>query len=377
LTRGATKATLVSAGFDGAVRVWDVLLGGAGPASLKERRALGPPRTPLWSVALSPDGHRAAAGGTGHAVRLWDLASGEESLRPGGHAAGAVCVALGPDGRQLASGGDDFSVRVWDAATGRPGRRFEGHKDQVVGVAFSPGGRGVYAAARDGKVLFWDLASGAEAASREARAAVTGFAVAGDGSRLALGCRDGGVEVWDAGRRRRALAFDGSGVPVNGLAFSPDGRWLAGVSGDSVKQARPGVIRIWDLARRREAVLTPGGKGVLSAAAFSPDGRLLATTGYYPAAAVKLWDLEGNPLRTLGSHENAGRSLAFLPDGRLACSGADGTVRVWPVAGGEPQTIRLGPSSGQIFQVVASPDGRHLVTANGNGTLSVLRISAR
>ncbi|HUG90312.1 MAG TPA: hypothetical protein VML55_05740 [Planctomycetaceae bacterium] len=36
------------------------------------------------------------------------------------------------------------------------------------------------------------------------------------------------------------------------------------------------------------------------------------------------------------------------------------------------QTLKLGPSGGLIRQVAFAGDGRHLVTANGNGTVWVL-----
>jgi hypothetical protein len=35
--------------------------------------------------------------------------------------------------------------------------------------------------------------------------------------------------------------------------------------------------------------------------------------------------------------------------------------------------IPIGPRRGMIYQVVFTPDGRHLVTVNGNGTIYVLR----
>jgi WD40 repeat protein len=74
---------LVTAGFDGVVKLWDV-----DGARLKgEYRSTG---DAYWTVALSPDGRRVAAGTSESSVVLWDAASGEEV------AAFSFGEALGP-----------------------------------------------------------------------------------------------------------------------------------------------------------------------------------------------------------------------------------------------------------------------------------------
>jgi WD40 repeat protein len=110
---------------------------------------------------------------------------------------------------------------------------------------------------------------------------------------------------------------------------------------------------------------------------FSPDGQVLATYGASSGKRegkeewrheVKLWDAgTGKLLRTLRGHGNDIHALAFSPDGkRLASmSRADGTTRIWDVAGGqELLTLRHGGRSGGF-----TADGNRLVVIADAGVM--------
>ncbi len=71
-------------------------------------------------MAFSPDGKRLASASGDRTVKVWDAATGQETLTLKGHTGDVWSVAFSPDGKRLASASDDRTVKVWDA---RPARR--------------------------------------------------------------------------------------------------------------------------------------------------------------------------------------------------------------------------------------------------------------
>ncbi len=110
---------LVSAGWDGTVRVWDM-------TTFKEIRKLESPKTPTGrtatriynACAISPDNRYVAAGGFGSRIDVWDLPTGRlvASLRTENI---VEAVAFSPDGRILVAGGWDGILRAWQVGNWR------------------------------------------------------------------------------------------------------------------------------------------------------------------------------------------------------------------------------------------------------------------
>jgi len=143
------------------------------------------------------------------------------------------------------------------------------------------------------------------------------------------------------------------------LAFSPDGRLLAGSECKDGERARVGL---WDV--NTGALLRPIDLHghVAFSLAFSPDSKLLATV---LATAdrnetAQLWDMPSGTLRaTLIGHVGSVKGVAFSPDGKtLATAAADCKVKLWNIATEqEVATLKL---PGDCISVEFSPDGRTL-----------------
>jgi WD40 repeat protein len=186
---------------------------------------------------------------------------------------------------------------------------------------------------------------------------VIAVAFSADGRWLATCGHGRAVRVWDAdtGRKVREIrqkwhkGNPGAGHPrLQGVAFSPDGRFLATGSAHC-------TARIFEVASDQELLQVTNDPGVAEVA-FSPDGRRFATSG----KVNRIWDVTtGEEL--LGVEHDGCLNLAFSPDGRRLATCRD-AARVWDADTGE-ELLRVDHDG--AWGVAFSPDGPWLATGGG------------
>ncbi|ANS68197.1 WD-40 repeat-containing protein [Streptomyces lincolnensis] len=210
---------------------------------------------------------------TADRVRIWDLRTHRLTLSaPGpGKRMDGVPAAVGPDGRTLALLAGE-GIQLWDVRTARVTRTLPGvDATQQPEVGF--GGPTLAAADWNGDVHAWDLRTGRRML-RISGVTADGLAVSPDGRWLALCTGARAVQIWDVAHRRKASAPWAARVRPGDclddtLAFTPDSRTLTAVSGDGV--------RGWDLRTgRRTLFLEAAG---LTQVWFGADDRFLMATG--------------------------------------------------------------------------------------------------
>jgi WD40 repeat protein len=95
----------------------------------------------VFGVTFTPDGHSLISAGQDGMIRVWDVATRKEVRKWRGHEKGVLTLALSGDGKTLATGGRDGVVRLWDVGSGRETQKLTGLRGDVEGVALSPDGR--------------------------------------------------------------------------------------------------------------------------------------------------------------------------------------------------------------------------------------------
>jgi WD40 repeat protein/tRNA A-37 threonylcarbamoyl transferase component Bud32 len=408
---------LASAGEDGSVRLWGDVIS-PNPA---QQRLFAGHNADVLSLAFAPNSQTLVSTSSDLTTRLWDV-TGQRGfqaiLLTDQPTQGNNAVAFSGNSLTLLTAGQDATVRLWNLAGGRPREQFplRGPVGMTDAVAFSPTGH-LLAVAHDGDsvIRVWELTRN-KVALLEGQGSGYWLDFAPDSPRLAsAGTTDNLVQVWDLDSRHGADDLPPQSQRMLALAFSPDGKLLATSSMDS-------TIRLWSLSgpKPKEWRRLTGHRQPVHALAFAPDGQTLCSAS--SDQTIRLWKVEeGQQPRVLG--DQSASTLAISPDGKtLATGGHDtanhGTIRLWEIGDGPPrekrtalarshtkpvtrllysadgetlisagedgQVILHGPISGQtikswqfpgaILSVAISNDGRHLATANSNGTVYVLRL---
>ena len=331
---------------DGELRLWD----------LAAERWLGPPVAGVHAHLISNVvGSRVAVNDrTAKGIALLDLEEGRRllfhQLSPFGHDFHAYRMALHPDGgtfafsrigpvvvRRDSGPGWTLPLPAFEPVPGQRGPEFRC-------LAFRPDGRHLAAIACDtaqGCVIVADVATGREAARRWLqwpRNPRRDGMVAYHPSRaeLAVGGQGGAVLLLDADTLEtlRVLRPPGQGVRgVAGLAYSPDGEYLAATSE---------VVRLWRLdsgdlvaehAIGREATEIDD-----RTICFSPDSRSMLVPGPdgFPTL-LPVGETRAARFRELAGHSSWIDQLAVASDGGLIASSAplDPLLRIWDPLDGE------------------------------------------
>jgi WD40 repeat protein/DNA-binding SARP family transcriptional activator len=240
-----------------------------------------------------------------------------------------------------------------------------GNHGRLDSAALSPDGRTLAVLDFYNKIVFFDALTYARIGEPLfAPEFLRSLAYSPDGATLAYaGQSDGGsfVRLIDPRTRRQLAEFRLSDEPWN-IAFTNDGTHVI-IGGrksvsvhDAVTLERVGdPIQLPDVHEPTHFSLTPDGRAVITVS---------------DAGELTWWDmLTGQPIRTLDVASGHG-VLALRPDGRSVAVGIDHGVQLIDVDSGAVTVTTGLLESPNLLRF--SPDGGTLVSANGDGTMTLL-----
>lgn len=367
----------------GAVHIHDL--------SSRETRVLPAGKSSVRHVRFSPDGNMLAVCFWGHSDTLLIEVSSGQLYATFSHPSLVGGIAWSPDGSAVAAGCDDGRVYVWDVASKSTALTLSGHTGLPVSLFYCARGDLLCSYSWDGTSRFWNAHLGVhqltlpfeiDAAAPDSahfgyevnglrprlakgeilesdvfttlypskptrRNVCYSLATSREGSLVAAGVGDQGIQIWEILSRRMLALIP---VDVHTVLFrtNPSELISSGLSN--------GVQR-WPIHRLGGA-LWIGAPIQVSPSSWRCEGASLSSDGATLAVAANRRDVaifnlrESNPLpKIVAEHPNV-RYISISPDGSRAASGGDhqgpdGMVRVWDVAQGKilrsiPQTNRQG-----------------------------------
>ena len=238
----------------------------------------------------------------------------------------------------------------------------------VAALAYRPDGKQL-AAAQGNEVALIDSATGAVTNRVTAGSMVTALAWSLDGGQLAIAtglpAKTGEIRILGRDFKQAPLVIPAHTDLIYGLAFSPDGKWLASSGYDR-------LVKLLETATGKEIRTLKDHSDTVYGIACRPDGKLLASVG--ADRAVKVWDeASGVRLYTLGDATDWVYTVAWHPDGKhLAAAGVDKSIRVWEINEKEGRLVHSAFAHEKpVLRIAYSSDGKTLYSLSEDRTVKI------
>jgi WD40 repeat protein/predicted Ser/Thr protein kinase len=275
----------------------------------------GPSFDVAMGAAFSPDGSQFAAG-KDKEIGFWDVKTG--NLIGGCHPrGGGGAIAWSADGKTVATA-DGSQTQLWDAASRECVNEVPGGSGELRYIRLSPDAK-TLVNSDDKAIRLWDVAPKRQRFEipREIPRHDAQYSLSPDGKMLAV-ATEKGAKLYDATTGVPTASLEGAERPWP-LAWSPDGKTLAGLRG--------GTIHLWDVASGRHTSEAPSeaGAGWWNSACWLDE----ATLALGNACDAYVWDRRNHTiLRTVHGYQMYYRGCCFSPAARLAAFPGQALVRM-------------------------------------------------
>lgn len=213
------------------------------------QRVLGLSDDVAHDVAFSPDGNRVAVA-VESAIRVFELATGEQQREITSHLDWVLAVAWSPDGSKLASASRDKTAKVFDLASGQSLASYSRHDAAVRGVMFHPSGEEVYTSGANSRWDRWKIEEAKQV--RDMGLGGEGFGLFHFGSYFAVPSANNRVHLMKAAESERVREFQSSTSMrfITVTAHEASDRVVGGT--------QAGTVVVWELSTGKQLISFSG-----------------------------------------------------------------------------------------------------------------------
>jgi WD40 repeat protein len=287
-----------------------------------------------------------------------------------------TALRFSPDGSTIAVSGNR-EVLLHKADGSAILQRFQGKSERLLSLAFSKDGKLLIAGggtpAQFGEVQIWDAHTAKLLHSATlTNDTVFGASLAPDSSRVAVGCADNTVHVFETSSGKELYKIGNHENWVLATVFGMDSKRLVSASRDRAAK----IIDAQSGAFLENVNLL---RGELNAIARHPKKDVVVIGGEERYPYIYLLDRPRNMkiaddttlVRKLERQEGAIFALDWSPDGsRIAVAGAAPSVNLYDAETGDLKAACKGHFAG-IYSVAFSPDGASLATGGFDGKVRI------
>ncbi|MFL2870097.1 MAG: WD40 repeat domain-containing protein [Pirellulaceae bacterium] len=233
-------------------------------------------------------------------------------------------VALQPGGDLMVTAGDDHVVRIWDLATGEQTHQLEGHTDWIRTVVFSQDGEFIYSAGNDGQIRKWN-ATQADAVGIvfSADYAIARMEISPNSTHLAVVGFSNEVSVVDLRSPDQVTRFVATCNDLHAIGFSPDEQLLAAAG-------RDGVVTVWNIQSREVVAQQKCHTRRVRDLCFIGDSSTLVSAS--EDRTLFVWNLGvESKSRTLMLGAMKAMAIEVCGPNLIAVAGTDNTIRLWDI----------------------------------------------
>src|SRR5919202_1016785 len=287
---------------------------------------------PVKVVNFSPDGKIIASASATGTIQLWSRQGKllKTISDPLGHQDVVWSLEFSPNGEMFASASSDATIKLWDAS-GNLLRIIQGHEGSIYNISFSPDNKTIASASGDGTIRLWNTKDGTLIKTLNNTGKTLHVEFSPDGTKLAFGGNDNSIKLWNLenqesiilGRHPNTGKYKGR---ISFVKFNRPGTSLASSDYD-------GNIILWNTKDNKitNKIIT---KDFVNSISISQNSKIIAAAN--ADTTIKLWNLDGTPIKTLQGHRDQVAWVSFLNDGdiktnTIASASDDKTVRLWRV----------------------------------------------